>query len=278
MRANDSILSTPIGFIGCGNMARAIIRALHTKGYYNIFVHDPNPEQTQKVCEIAQILPSCQRVIKAAHYIFICVKPQNAHTVLGKLKFTPDKIPISVMAGITLNTIAMLTKTPKAVRVMPNVNAGVKMSHNAYCLINVKSTELRILVRLLSSFGKAVKTDERLMSAVTGISGSGPAYVFRFLKGLMKEASKHGFSPDDALSMCTHMIVGSMATATMFANEYQAQTFEEIITGLDLLTTAICSKGGTTIQGVKYLDNHNFTKTVAAAAAKAVKRAEELNK
>lgn len=276
MKKNDF----PIGFIGCGNMARAIIGALYEKGYRELVASDPDAAQLERVSGMAKAAPDNQAVVSQSKYIFLCIKPQAAESVLAPLVFSPDKIPISIMAGIPLQKIRALTKSEKAVRVMPNLNAAVKQSHNAYCFLNPTKTELGAVKRLLNAFGHACETDESLFSAVTGISGSGPAYVFRFYKGLLMAAERNGVPSGDALIMCQEMLSGSLITAleeVLRPRGESAPTFAEAIAALDEKVNSICSPKGTTIEAVEYLDGQGFSETVAEAATRAIKRAGELS-
>ncbi|MCL2797342.1 MAG: pyrroline-5-carboxylate reductase [Firmicutes bacterium] len=272
-------LVTPIGFIGCGNMARAIIEALHTKGYGEIWASDPSPAQLERVWGIAKTFAGDnQSVVSACKYLFICVKPQAAEQVLSALDFSPDKVPISIMAGIPLAKFRALTKAKKVVRVMPNLNAAVKLSHNAYCFENLTQREQQRVFSLLNAFGMPFETDEGFMNAVTGISGSGPAYVFRFIQGLMMAAEKSGIPAADAAAMCCNMVRGSVLTALGdLLGETPIASYQGAYSRLDEKVKPVCSKGGTTIKGIEHLDRNNFAGTVCEAAGRAIKRAEELS-
>ena len=274
---NHTIPQSAVGFIGCGNMARAIIHALYEKGCTNILASDPDSGQLSKVSGMAETTASNQKIVLSCKYIFLCIKPQNAEAILNPLIFPGDAVPISIMAGLPLKTVMTFTKTKKAVRVMPNLNACVKKSYNAFCSMGLTGPENDEITSLLSAFGTTEETPEHLINAVTGIAGSGPAYVFRFFKGLLIEAEKHGFSPAAAVKMCGTTIAGSIETLLQTVFQPSPENFSEAIKALDEKTDSVCSKGGTTIEGIQVLDENHFTETASKAAAKAIKRAEELS-
>jgi len=270
--------STAIGFIGCGTMAQAIMRSLIKSGFSNLFGSDKRAEILSLVSDFAKTFENNQKVLENSKYVFICVKPQDAEGVLTSLNFSSNNIPVSVMAGIPLSKMMKWTKTKKGVRVMPNLNASIGQSHNAYCEKKLDKNEIAELEAMLKTFGDTVNTNEKNMNAITGISGSGPAFTLRYIKGLLMEAQKHGFSPLEAVVTCTNMIKGTMGLVADYTKETAPKKFPMLLKGLDELVDSVCSKGGTTIEGIKHLDANNFSDTVQKAAEKAIKRAEELSK
>jgi len=287
LRKKEKQTKPTIGFIGAGNMAKAIIDAVMFNGYKDIIVFDPNQKSLLKIQERAKavgerqvkIASSNQEVVDSAGYIFICVKPQIAKEILRDLRFAPEKVVISIMAGITLDKLKVLTDGKKIVRVMPNMNAVVYNSYNAYCGKGLNIKEDMEVFHLLNAFGTPAAMEEEHIDTVTGIAGSGPAYVFRFIKGLILAAEKEGLNEEDAGIMARDLLIGA---ADVFAKECGIEGvpmpgYAQIMEKLDSLADSVCSKGGTTIEGIKHLDSHNFSGLVKEAAMLSTKRARELS-
>ena len=133
-----------------------------------------------------------------------------------------------------------------------------------------------MIENILFSFGDAREIDERFMNATTGIGGSGPAFVFMFVEALYKAALKYGIPCNVALEMAVYTIRGS---ANLIEAAYDRGD-ESIREGADLskLVEAVCSKGGTTIEGVKYLNENRFEDITIEAIKRTIARAEEMSK
>ena len=268
-----------VGFIGYGNMAQAITYALSSDisnrmlksfGYkIKIAVSDPDVEKLKTAPERFARTTDNQSLIEACDIIFLAVKPQVAKSVLEGLDFT-NKIVFSIMASVPICVINNLTgnKAKAIVRVMPNLNARVGASYTTFCT-NGDEEIIRIAVALLSSFGQVKQIREEQMNISTGISGSGPAFVFKFINAFYKNAVKNGINKKTALEMALGTIIGSVNTV------YARIDNDDVV--LDELVDSVCSKGGTTIQGVNYLDESNFEDVVSTAIDKAIARAEEMS-
>ena len=268
-----------VGFVGYGNMAQAITYALSSDisnrmlksfGYkIKIAVSDPDVEKLKTAPVRFARTTDNQSLIEACDIIFLAVKPQVAKSVLEGLDFT-NKIVFSIMASVPICVINNLTgnKAKAIVRVMPNLNARVGASYTTFCT-NGDEEIIRIAVALLSSFGQVKQIREEQMNISTGISGSGPAFVFKFINAFYKNAVKNGINKKTALEMALGTIIGSVNTV------YARIDNDDVV--LDELVDSVCSKGGTTIQGVNYLDESNFEDVVSTAIDKAIARAEEMS-
>ncbi len=270
-----------IGFIGYGNMAQAITSALVSEsakdtlkafGYkIRVAVSDVDIEKISSApSEIATVTDN-KALVEACDIIFVAVKPQVAKGVLAGLDFS-NKIVFSIMASVSLKTLAVFTdnKAKTLVRVMPNLNAKIGSSYSTFCLDGDDEEARKLAVALLCTFGEVRELKESLMNVSTGLSGSGPAFVFKFIKAFFEDAKKNGISDDVALDMAIATIMGSVA--------HVATKRDEGDLSLDLLVKSVCSKGGTTIQGVNYLDEMNFEDIVGGAIDRAIARAEEMSK
>lgn len=265
-----------LGFIGCGNMAKAIADSLVNednryfmkKGYklkLSLFGYDLDRTKAESIDGLTAVYDA-QALVNASDIIVLSVKPQNAAEALHALDFA-NKIVLSIMAGVSLQTLREYTNCGKLIRVMPNLNARVQSAFNGYCTVGLNQEEERIIQTILDSFGESVRVKESDMNAVTGIAGSGPAFVFMFAKAFIDAGLQRGFDYETAKIM---------ALATLSGSIYHIEDAK--ITDIDALVDSVCSKGGTTIQGVNYLREQGFADIVTTAIEKAILRAEEMER
>ena len=140
----------------------------------------------------------------------------------------------------------------------------------------LNNCEARLVENILASFGEAREVDEKIMNATTGIGGSGPAFAFMFVEAFYNAALNYGVSYDVALEMAILTIRGSV---DLIENTYQSNgKYIPEKANIDELVQSVCSKGGTTIEGVNYLNEKNFEDIVIEAIKRAVARAEEMGK
>lgn len=268
-----------IGFIGYGNMARAIVTALSSdlsksllsrEGFrIRIAVTDIDREKLTSLPKGVVAAPSAAALVSDCDVIFVAVKPQSAVEALSGLDFG-GKIVVSIMASVTLAALKKLTGAEKLVRVMPNLNARIGAAYSSFAAEGLSGDEKNLVGALLTKFGEAREMDESLLNAATGLAGSGPAFVFKFIDGFVQNAEKNGFSREAALEMSLATIRGSVALVDSGADSGNVD--------IGALVRSVCSKGGTTIEGVNYLDEHDFEKVVSGAVDKAIARAEEMSK
>lgn len=276
-----------VGFIGYGNMAQAIVAGLtdklsvclmKTAGFkLKIAVSDPDAEKLEKSPKCVAVTSDNVALVDSCEVIVLAIKPQIAVETLRNIDFS-GKIVVSIMAGVSTTELRKLTgrTTDKIVRVMPNINAKVGSAYSTYCTTGLNNGEARLIENILFSFGDAREIDERFMNATTGIGGSGPAFVFMFVEALYKAALEYGIPCDVALEMAVYTIRGS---ANLIEATYDHGD-ESIREGADLskLLEAVCSKGGTTIEGVKYLNENRFEDITIEAIKRTIARAEEMGK
>ena len=257
------------GFIGCGNMGGAIARAL-AKATKDFMLTD----RSGKAAALAQELGvqygtneeavGCQRV-------FLGVKPQMMAQVLQPLQpILAEKKPvlITMAAGLTMETIEKMagTRIP-VIRIMPNTPVAVGKGTILYCCNDL--VEAAVVEELLSDLrfaGILDPLEETLIDGACTVSGCGPAYAYMFLNALAEGAVACGVPREKALRY---------AAATM---EGAAQMFLATGQHPDALRDAVCSPGGSTIEGVKVLQQQGFHDAVTAALAAAYKRNLELGK
>jgi len=264
-----------ISFVGGGRMAEAMIRGILQAGLVvaeRIFVADPDPGRRE-------ILRSSYGVatygdaaeVWGNDLIVLAVKPQVAGKVLRhcREKAGARHLLISIAAGITLASLegALQGADCRIVRVMPNTPALVQEGAAALSPgARVSEADLQVARTLFDAVGKSVVLDERYMDAVTGLSGSGPAYVLRFLEAMIDAGIKVGLDQNTARTLAMQTILGTVKLA-METGEHPAQ-----------LRANVTSPGGTTIAGLHVMERRGFAGIVMDAVEAATNRSAELGR
>lgn len=245
-------MTRTIGFIGSGNMGRAIISGLLKAKLYQpdeIYAFDiSEPVLTQLHANLGiTIVTSPVQLVETVDTVVISVKPQVLDQVVQPIKgkFTPNQVIISIAAGVTLEHLTnQLSDRLKLVRVMPNTPALVGAGMAAIAVnANVTSEEQTSLLTLFESFGLAKIVPEHLIDAVVGVSGSGPAYVYLFIEALADGAVLEGLSRKDAYEFAAQTVLGS-AKMVLETGRHPGD-----------LKDMVCSPAGTTITGVRVLED-----------------------
>lgn len=206
--------------------------------------------------------------VAAADAVLLCVKPQDAANVLGSLaaRDSGSKLLISVVAGVSLTALESAAPGSwRVIRSMPNTPALVGKGATAFCRgSNASDADAGFAMNLFSSVGVAIEVPERLMNAVTGLSGSGPAYGFLCIEALADGGVAAGLPRDHAMKLAVQTMLGA---AAMVAE-----------TGMHpgVLKDAVASPGGTTIAGIEALEKGGLRATLISAVTAATKRAGEL--
>jgi pyrroline-5-carboxylate reductase len=266
-----------VGFIGYGNMAKAIVSALIKKEKLNekefdVIVFDVDDAKLAKAKEKSIAVANDNAdLISKSDFVVIAVKPQMANIALNGCDFS-EKVVISIMAGMSINAIEKITNhtASKIARVMPNLNAKNFASCTSYCTKGLDAEEELVVKSILESFGTVTEVKEEQMDAVTGLCGSGPAFVYKFINAFIQSAKNYGFPQKDALIMSLQTILGSVQNVMLSANG------DEI--DVNKMVDAVCSKGGTTIEGVNFLNEKDFESIVIDAIDKSVFRAKEMSR
>lgn len=261
-----------IGCIGCGTMGSSLIKSmLKVCSNENIFISTKHPENAKKIASENKInaCDSNLDLAQKADYIFLAVKPAYICEVLSQIESALNgKIIISMAAGININTLSKsFNALPKAlIRIMPNLPATVGEAMTALCTECDDKEIIETVKTLLSTAGRVEQVEEKLMDGVTAISGSGPAYGFLFIEALADAAVKFGIPRKQAYVYAAQTLKGAASMAL------------EDERSISQLKDAVCSPGGTTIEGVISLEKNGFRGTVIDCAEAVYKRSVELGK
>jgi len=262
-----------IGVIGTGNMGEALISGLlHSRSSTpeNIICSDIRKDKLKIVKESYGVLTTGNNlnVVSASEIVVYAVKPQIMASVLRETATSLDmsKLIISIAAGVPLSAIeSCLNKDLRLVRVMPNIAASVKEGAAAIAPgKHALKDDLKVAKAIFDSVGKSVIIEEELMDAITGLSGSGPAYLFLIVDALADAGVKMGLSREDALLLSTQTVLGA-AKLLMETNEHPGK-----------LKDRVTSPGGTAIAGLHTLEQGGLRTTLINAVEAATRRSKEL--
>jgi pyrroline-5-carboxylate reductase len=270
----DTNMDNRIGFIGGGQMAEALIRGIIEAGLYKadgVFVTEPNQERREYITETygVQGFADSEPLWKSCKTVFLAVKPQVMEIVLAASKkfISTEHLIITIAAGLPISFYekGIARNDCKIIRVMPNTPALVLegasgMSGNK----NVSNDELFRCKEILDKIGQAVILDESALDAVTGLSGSGPAYVFTFADAMIDAGIKAGLPRPTAETLAIQTILGS-AKLLIESKKHPAE-----------LRAMVTSPGGTTIAAQHVLEREGFKGILMDAIEAAVNRSKEL--
>jgi pyrroline-5-carboxylate reductase len=266
-------LEKKIAFLGGGNMAEALIKGMIVSGTAkpeNILAADVSAERLEHLQKNYRIIIQKKNndAVREAGIIILSVKPQVIEKVLAEIAPVVDdkKLIISIAAGVSLAKIEnALKKGSRVVRVMPNTPALVLAGVAALTRGNSATNEDVSFAKVIfDSVGRSVVVDEKLMDAVTGLSGSGPAYVFMIIDALSDAGVKVGLPRQLALELAAQTVYGS-AKMVLETKEHPAK-----------LRDMVTSPGGTTIEGLHALEKGKLRATLMNAVEAATARSKEL--
>src|SRR4051812_3539363 len=262
-----------IGFLGAGKMAAAppkgFVRAGRAKPE-DVLASDPIEAARNSFTQEtgAKAATSNQEVAAFAHVLIVAVKPDYVAPVLAEIKssFTTNHLLISIAAGVPIAKFELaLGSNARIVRVMPNTPALVGASASAFALNKAATpADAELVQKLLSSVGVALSVKESLLDAVTGLSGSGPAYVYLFIEGLSDGGVAAGLPRDVATKLAAQTVLGSAKMV--------------LETGLHpgVLKDMVTSPGGTTIEGLHELEKGKLRATIMGAVRAATEKSRKL--
>ncbi len=257
-----------IGFIGAGNMAYALAKAfVASNNEYQTAILDPSAERVAFFRREFKSLLICQNsreLIEKSDLIFLAVKPQVVPSVLKELSQATQPI-VSIAAGIPLQLLKEAIPNAPLIRVMPNTPCLVgKMAAGVVFSSNTDASVQEWVLRLLSSAGTVVEVEESQMDAVTGLSGSGPAFVARLIEAFIQSGIKEGLTSQQSAEL-------SFATF-----EGTVRLLKEKGMSPNDLVAMVSSPNGTTVAGRSVLESSNYKKIIGKTIEAAKKRSEEL--
>lgn len=257
-----------VGFIGAGNMALALIKAIKKANLADsIYASDIKQYRLKLVeDENVNVTPYNKVVVNESDVIFLAVKPQQIDKLLEEIKDT-NKLIISIAAGITLKHLETKLKNARVIRVMPNTPCLVGEMAAGFALgSKVKDEDVKIVEELLNSAGKAFLLKESMLDAVTGLSGSGPAFIAYLIQCLIEAGVEQGLSKDIATELAERTALG---TAKLL--------IEKGLSPKELIKM-VASPGGTTIVGLEVLMKSDVRNILIETIEKATKKSKELGK
>jgi pyrroline-5-carboxylate reductase len=262
-----------IGFLGAGRMATALAQGFVRAGIVRpdqIFASDVQSAARKSfgAATGAKICAANADVMHRASVIILAVKPQQSGDVILEIQqfFTPRHLLISIAAGVTLKRLeSALPSRARVIRVMPNAPALVGAAASGFSRgRNATKPDAALAERLLSAVGVAVEVKEALLDAVTGLSGSGPAYVYQFIEAMSDGGVASGLARDLSTRLAAQTVLGA-AKMVLETGEHPG-----------VLKDAVTSPGGTTIEGVHELEKANLRGAVMNAVRAAAQKAARL--
>ena len=262
-----------LGFIGCGNMATAIIGGAVSSDFLkgeNICVFDVDTQKAEFLNKEygVNISSTVEDIAEKCEFIVLAVKPQVFPTVLPQIKaYVKESVIVSIGAGKTLEYIGgFLESDTSVIRVMPNINAKVGASMSAVCKNDcADKNALEFVKGLCKSFGEVMELPESQFPLFGVIAGCSPAYSFMFIDSMTREAVKNGMKKEEALKICAQAVLGS---AKMILEDKEHNPWA--------LINSVCSPGGTTIEGVAKLQEEKFDTAVMDAVKASLEKDKKL--
>lgn len=257
-----------LGIIGAGNMAKAIVNGIVDSkliAVNKIIAADPFADLG---IDGVITYKNNEKILNECEYVLLAVKPQIFNQIAGEIGAKcKAKHIISIMAGITYDGIKKYFKNANVTRVMPNTPCKLKKGMTAIRKNDeIPVCEKEFVKGIFDSIGKTIYLEEELFHAVTAVSGSGPAYVYMFIEGMIESGVKMGMSYEDAKTCVLQTFDGSIGMVNVASEP------------ISDLINAVCSKGGTTIQAVDSFKADNLYNIIDSAMVKCRNRSEELGK
>ena len=267
-------MSVKVGFIGTGNMGGALLRGIargNTGNKYELFAYDINRDALDQLARDTGLKPCGSNVelVIASDLVFLAVKPRYAKAVLEEIRDAlGSKILVSIVVGLPISWYkGILGEQARVVRTMPNTPALVGEGMTLVCFDGTQSSqEKQSIMELFGYSGKAEELEEGLMSEVTALTGSSPAYVFMFIEAMADAAVQSGIPRDKAYRLAAQAVLGS-AKMLLETGKHPGE-----------LKDMVCSPAGTTIEAVAELEKAGFRSAIIRAMGGCTRKAREIGK
>jgi len=265
--------SGTIGFIGAGNAVDALVRGLLRRGVVTpdrcVVTNRSNDVRLARMAREWSVVTTRDkaRLVRDADVIVIAVKPSAVPDVLSEIApyVEARHLIISIAAGIQLETVETALGSVAVVRAMPNTSTAVGESATAICGgRHTGDAHLSVARALFEAVGRVVEVPERYFDAVTGLSGSGPAYVYLLAEAMIEAAQREGLEREVAIELVSQTVLG--------AGKMLVETGDDPA----VLRARVTSPGGTTMAGIEVLMEGGFLAMVGRAIARATRRSAEL--
>ncbi len=261
--------------IGAGNMGLTYSEGMAKSSLlnrHNLMIYDKSPDLIVRLSKIGHfdVYDSIEECLPQADIVFLAVKPYHCEELFANIQHLVNngQIFVSIMAGVTIKKIQDGLNIKKVVRAMPNLPAQVGKGVTSYTEAkDVSRVELLMVRNLLDTTGESIHVEtENFIDASTGISGSGPAYVFYFMQSMLEAALKMGFSKNDSKVLVSQTFEGAVELFNQ--SDLSPETWME----------RVASKGGTTRAALDSMEDNNVKELIKDAAYAAFDRAVELGK
>lgn len=264
-----------VGFIGCGNMGKAILSGLLETGWVSAsrVMVSTSRESTQNEIRDrfeTQVTGDNKEVARFSDYLFLAVKPYLYEEVIREIRgdIKSDAIIIGMAAGVTLSKMeTWFESDEKIVKIMPNTPVAVKEGLTAMTVSEkLSDIDTENVIAMLSKIGKVSIIEERHMDVITGISGSSPAYVYMFIEAMADAAVKNGLPRKQAYEISAQAVMGAAKMV--------------LETGIHpgMLKDMVTSPGGTTIEAVSMLEEKGMRHAVISAVDACILKSREMSK
>ena len=261
-----------IGFIGAGKMGLALAKGVQQSALEcSIAISDPSEASRLLFCSElphAEVMPDNLSVCLRSDVVFLACKPQQLSSAMASAPPSEGApLYISILAGTPVEKLTRVLGTTRVIRAMPNTPCligkgvlGVAINHS------LSAADQGLAEILLGGVGIVLEVEEAMLDAVTGVSGSGPAYVYRFMEAMIHSGVQAGLGADVARRLVVETVIG--------AGEMVKSTGEEP----EVLREHVSSPGGTTVAGLSMMDELGFEEVIHSAVKAAIKRSQELAK
>ncbi len=256
-----------IGFIGAGNMAYAILKGLAKNDNNSLMAYDIDQSKALAMEEIGVAFLEKEEVISNSEVIVLAIKPYHYHDFIVENKdLLSDKLVVSIAAGITEKFLMTLLGHKRFVRVMPNTPALIGNGVTGICKSeDIDAKDFEKVVKIFEVVGRVEELAPNSFDAIIPVTGSSPAYTFMYIDELIKIGLQEGFEYQSAKVLACEAVIGA---AKLFLSQEEKA---------NILVDKVCSKGGTTIEGVKSLKEDDFSQIMSRALNRCLDRAKEMN-